>query len=224
MSALGTKQTSQRADECPLLAAKRMHEVSTTPQSLGFTNSLTRLIQRFCTVATGKTFRAASMSSTVTSLRPACRMVPSSISSMASNCSSRGTFGSMRCSCHSPICSTPASAAAHGLLPQVVGPPIGLPHVGPGTREAGFGGDEHASIGLQRLADELLRHVGPVGIRRIDKIDAKLGHALECRIASARSSGGPQMPSPVMRMAPKPRRLILMSPPILKVPDFAAFA
>ena len=32
------------------------------------------------------------------------------------------------------------------------------------------------------------------------------------------------MPAPVMRMAPKPRRLTLISPPTLKLPDFAAFA
>ena len=32
------------------------------------------------------------------------------------------------------------------------------------------------------------------------------------RIASSRSSGGPQMPSPVMRMAPKPRRFTSRSP------------
>jgi hypothetical protein len=30
------------------------------------------------------------------------------------------------------------------------------------------------------------------------------------------------MPRQVIRMAPKPRRLISISPPILKVPDFAA--
>src|SRR4051794_37303939 len=37
-------------------------------------------------------------------------------------------------------------------------------------------------------------------------------------MASSWSSGGPQMPSPVMRMAPKPMRRTVMSPR-LNVPD-----
>src|SRR5262245_49019754 len=37
------------------------------------------------------------------------RMMPSSSSDLtAPNCSSRGTLGSMRCSCQRPICSTPS--------------------------------------------------------------------------------------------------------------------
>src|SRR5256885_1558050 len=34
-------------------------------------------------------------------------------------------------------------------------------------------------------------------------------------MASSRSSGGPQMPSPVMRMAPKPRRRTVRSPRVM---------
>ena len=41
--------------------------------------------------------------------RPAWRMMPSSSSDLiAANCSSRGTLGSMRCSCQSSICFTPS--------------------------------------------------------------------------------------------------------------------
>ena len=48
------------------------------------------------------------------------------------------------------------------------------------------------------------------------------GTRFNVRSASALSSGSPQMPLPVMRMAPKPRRLISISPPILNVPDLLA--
>src|SRR6516225_6337071 len=48
------------------------------------------------------------------------------------------------------------------------------------------------------------------------------GKRLRVRIASAMSSGGPQTRGPVMRMAPKPKRWISMSPPILKDPDLPA--
>src|SRR4051794_5235714 len=40
--------------------------------------------------------------------------------------------------------------------------------------------------------------------------------------AASGFSGGPQMPGPVMRMAPKPRRVTSMSPPIANVPDAIA--
>ena len=48
------------------------------------------------------------------------------------------------------------------------------------------------------------------------------GRRLSVRIASAISSGGPQTRGPVMRIAPKPRRWISMSPPILNEPDLRA--
>src|ERR1019366_7542956 len=41
-------------------------------------------------------------------------------------------------------------------------------------------------------------------------------------IAVARSFGGPQIPSPVRRIAPKPRRLTVSSPPSSIVPAVAA--
>ena len=43
------------------------------------------------------------------------------------------------------------------------------------------------------------------------------------RIAAARSGGGPQMPGPVIRMAPKPSRLTVRSPS-RRVPNVASFA
>jgi hypothetical protein len=41
-------------------------------------------------------------------------------------------------------------------------------------------------------------------------------------IAAALSFGGPQIPDPVMRIAPYPSRLTVRSPPIKKVPADAA--
>src|SRR6266481_3097090 len=41
-------------------------------------------------------------------------------------------------------------------------------------------------------------------------------------IAAAGSLGGPQIPSPVIRMAPKPRRLTVSSPPSETFPPLAA--
>ena len=48
------------------------------------------------------------------------------------------------------------------------------------------------------------------------------GTLLRVRIASALSAGGPQMPGPVRRIAPKPRRLTSISPSILNEPDLLA--
>src|ERR1700754_2814439 len=41
-------------------------------------------------------------------------------------------------------------------------------------------------------------------------------------LASSRLGGSPQMPSPVIRMAPNPRRLTVRSPPMSIVPAAAA--
>src|ERR1700685_602846 len=48
------------------------------------------------------------------------------------------------------------------------------------------------------------------------------GSLRSTRSASSRSFGGPQIPGPVMRMAPNPRRLISISPPMRKVPGRGA--
>ena len=164
------------------------------------------------------------MSATETSLKPACRMIPSSSSDLtAANCSSRGTFGSMRCNCHSPICSTPSfSRLLIACLRKIVRTPIRLPDARARPPEPSLGRDEHAVIRVERFADELLRDIGPIGIRGVDEIDAELGHALQ-RPDRLRSVGGRTPDAlPVTRMAPKPRRWISISPPILNVPDLPA--
>src|SRR6187200_2061332 len=54
------------------------------------------------------------------------------------------------------------------------------------------------------------------------KLIRSSGTRLRVRVASALSAGGPQMPGPVRRIAPKPRRLTSISPPILNEPDLRA--
>ena len=76
---------------------------------------------------------------------------------------------------------------------------------------------------MQRLADQLLGDIGAVGIGGVDEVDAELRQALQRadRLGAGRPAS-PQMPGPVMRMAPKPRRWISISPPILNDPDLRA--
>src|SRR6478735_11375236 len=108
-------------------------------------------------------------------------MMPSSSSDLtAPNCSSRGTLGSMRCRCQSPICSTPSCLQ---LLSACLRSHSGRPSIshtlGPGALEPSLGGDQNAAIRMERLADELLGHVGPVRIGGIDEVDAERRQALQ---------------------------------------------
>jgi hypothetical protein len=68
-------------------------EADAAALAISSTPSLLRLatLYKFCTVATGKTFVAAPISSTDASLSPVCRMTPSSGNRFtAANCSARG--------------------------------------------------------------------------------------------------------------------------------------
>ena len=113
-------------------------------------------------------------------------------------------------------------AAGNCLRAQPFGLPDHLPHAGARPLEPRFVGNDDAAIGMKRFADQLLRHVRPVGIGGVDEIDAKLGQPFQRAEGFRPVLGSPQMPLPVIRMAPKPRRLISISPPILNFPDFAA--
>jgi hypothetical protein len=70
-------------------------------------------------------------------------------------------------------------AALERFLAQPLRPPIHLPNAGAKPLEPGLGGDQHAAIRMKRLADQLLRHVRPVGVRGIDEVDAKLRQTLQ---------------------------------------------
>ena len=77
-----------------------------------------------------------------------------------------------------------------------------LPDAGSMAGPADLGGDEQIfGIRIQRLGDKFLGDEGAIGVGGIDEVDAQFDGAAEggecgCRV------GGPQIPGPVMRMAP----------------------
>ncbi len=74
---------------------------------------------------------------------------------------------------------------------------------------------------MQRFADQLFGHIGAVGIGRVNEIDGDLGQATQGCQRSGLVCRRPQIPGPVIRIAPKPRRLMVMVP-IENCPDAAA--
>ena len=64
---------------------------------------------------------------------------------------------------------------------------------------------------MQRLRDQLLADVRAVGVGGVDEVDAELDRAPQHGERSSRSGGSPQIPSPVMRIAPNPSRFTVMS-------------
>ena len=106
-------------------------------------------------------------------------------------------------------------AAFDCLLTQVFGATIAFPLTRTGSPQSRLGSDKNTVIGMKCLADELLGDMGPIGIRGVDEIDPEVGNFP--KIASALSTGGPQMPGPVRRMAPKPRRCTSISPPLSRI-------
>ena len=114
-------------------------------------------------------------------------------------------------------------AAFDGLL-DVRGAGVVLPDAGAVARPADLGGDDEiVGIGLERLGDQLFGDVGAVGVGGVDEVDAELDGAAqggECGVDDRRV--GPRFPCPVMRMAPKPMRLTVRSPPRVMVPACVA--
>ena len=83
-------------------------------------------------------------------------------------------------SCQRSIVSTPSrQRLLCACWMRYSGRPSGIQMFGPGAGEAAFGGDMDRSVGVQRLADQVLGEVGPVGIGRVDEIDAEFGQAPE---------------------------------------------
>ena len=150
------------------------------------------------------------------------RILPSSCSFVSSpTWSSSGTFAvdPVQLEEVDPL---DAEAAQRQLdaLPQVARAADRRPHVRALRVQPGLGRDHDVvGVGVQRLARcrSSATH-GPVGVGGVEEVDAELDGPPQHRTAVAGSSGGPQMPSPVMRMAPKPRRMTGRSPPSLKVP------
>ena len=92
--------------------------------------------------------------------------------------------------------------------------PLSATRPGPVAYEPGLRGDEQVCrIGVQGLAQDLLasrraRTASAVSMKSTPSSTARR----TTRMHSSRSSGSPQMPGPVSRMAPKPRRCTVLSP------------
>ena len=57
-------------------------------------------------------------------------------------------------------------------------------------------------IRVERLGDQLFGDIGAVGVGGVNKVDAELDGAAQGGEGGGGVSGGPQIPLPVMRMAP----------------------
>ena len=56
---------------------------------------------------------------------------------------------------------------------QVLGTAIDRPLAGSSSQQSAFGGDDEVlRIGIERVGDQLLAHVRPIGVGRIDQVDA----------------------------------------------------
>src|ERR1700741_4479987 len=69
---------------------------------------------------------------------------------------------------------------ALGLSDEIGGTSVGRPLVRPWTRESGFSRDQQSFIGMKRLANQFLRHIGAVAVGSVDKIDADLRQSAQC--------------------------------------------
>ncbi len=96
------------------------------------------------------------------------------------------------------------AAKAHlDFLDEVLRTADGEPLVWALAGEAGLGGDDDSfGVGGEGFADEALADLGAVGVCGVDEVDAELDGAAENLFRRLGIFGSPQMPSPVMRMAP----------------------
>ena len=68
--------------------------------------------------------------------------------------------------------------ASLARLAQVLGPPVPRPGAGALAEEPALGGDHEAlRVGVQRLGDQELAHLGAVGVGRVDQVHAQLDGA-----------------------------------------------
>src|ERR1700686_2569929 len=88
------------------------------------------------------------------------------------------------------------------------------PLIRAGTVPASLGRNHQAGrVGKQGFGNQFLAYVRPVGICGVDEIDVEFHGTAKNRQRPLQIFGGAQMPSPVRRIAPKPRRWTEISPP-----------
>ena len=80
-------------------------------------------------------------------------------------------------------------AAGMRLLDQIFRPAERNPDVRSGARKAALGRDMDLVVGRERFTDQLFGKIGPVGIRGVNEIDAKVGKPTE-RLQDLRAIGG----------------------------------
>ncbi len=118
---------------------------------------------------------------------------------------------------------TEATEAAFAGFAEMLGATVFGPAIGAGAIEAALGGDDEAvGIGMKGFGDELFGDVRAVGVGGVDEIDAEFDGAAENANGGGAVGGGPQMPFPVRRMDPKPRRVTGSSPEMLNRPAVVA--
>ena len=100
---------------------------------------------------------------------------------------------------------------------QVLRTAVARPLVWARALEPSLGGDHQAvGIRIQGLGDQVLAHLGSVGVGGVDQVDAQLGHAAQ---QPASGVGVVRSSDAVARdpHRPKPRRRTSRSPPMVKV-------
>jgi hypothetical protein len=142
---------------------------------------------------------------------------------MTPNCSSRGIFESIRCSCQR---SSVSSSRRRRLISQhwrrYSGRPTGDHMLGPLRVSPAFVATLIRSYGWSTSAISSSETYGPYESAVSTKSTSSERSRRSTARAATGSSGGPQMPRPVMRIAPKPSRVTSMSPPMANAPDAVA--
>jgi hypothetical protein len=78
-----------------------------------------------------------------------------------------------------PVELQPPQAGLAAFL-QALRPGVARPLAGAGPPQAALGGDHEAGgVGMQRLGDQVLAHLGAVRVGRVDQVDAELDHPME---------------------------------------------
>lgn len=111
-----------------------------------------------------------------------------------------------------PTESQPLQAALAGAA-EMNRMTIRYPPARPRTQQAALGGeDEHCGIRVKRFGNQLLANLGTIGIRGVYEVHSAFhdpAQQFDGRAATLRRA---QIPGPVIRIAPKPRRLTMRSP------------
>jgi hypothetical protein len=111
--------------------------------------------------------------------------------------------------------------AALARLPQVVRMPVDRPLTGPGALQPALGGDhEVVRVRVERLADQLLADVRPVGVGGVDEVDAQLDRAAQHRLRLVPVGRRTPDPVPGDPHGPKPEAVDRQVPADVDRPSF----